>query len=312
MEQVIEKWMGRVNEAVIGATAENGGTRKNVIKVGGSTTLPYLHFEGAVPNPPVIALEVHDCAPQHWPQVLREPFKDVLDNPAEWAKKCVNGYGADLICLRLTSTAPDGLNRSADKAAETVTEVKKAVPVPLIIIGSGNAEKDAEIAPSCAQAAKGENCLMGIAVQDNYKTITAACQSGGHCIIAESPIDINLAKQLNILITDTGYPQGKIVMHQSTGALGYGLEYTYSIMERARLASLSGDKMMSMPVINFIGNEVWRTKEAKSDDIKDSRGILWETVTAIAYVHAGTDILVMLHPEAAKWVKKEIKTLVNK
>lgn len=318
MEQVIEKWPGKVGEVTIGATSQQGGTRSHTVKVGGAVTLPFLHFEGRMPNPPVVAMEVWDTEPSEWPDVLKKPFANVLGDPVKWAKKCVEEYKMDLLCLRLAGTDPDGKNTSPDQAAKTVKQVLSAVSVPLIIIGSGNAEKDAEIAPMCSETAKGENCLMGIAVQVNYKTIVAACQSGGHCIIAESPIDINLAKQLNILITDTGFPEGKIIMHHSTGALGYGFEYTYSIMERSRLAALQGDRMMSMPVINFIGQEAWRAKEAKTGDDEapawgpvEKRGPLWELLTATGYLQSGSDILVMRHPEAAGHIKEAISKLIK-
>ena len=167
--------------------------------------------------------------------------------------------------------------------------------------------------------AQGENCLFGIAVQENYKTVTAACLSAQSGIIAESPIDINLAKQLNILISDMGFPLEKIVMHHATGALGYGLEYTYSILERTRLAALQGDTMMSMPMINFIGQEVWKLKEAKTSQeempqwgSEKERGIYWEIITAVSLLQAGCDILVMNHPLAVKETKGLIKKLIGK
>jgi len=162
----------------------------------------------------------------------------------------------------------------------------------------------------CANVAEGENCLFGIATQNNYKTLTAACLSAGHSIISEAPIDINIAKQLNILICDMQFPADKIVIHHATGALGYGLEYTYSIMERTRLAGLSGDKMLSMPMVSFVGQEAWRTKEAKTG-VKDT-GVLWEIATAAAYLNSGADILVINHPKAAEEIKKTIGQLCNK
>jgi len=218
--------------------------------------------------------------------------------------------------LRLASTHPDGKNASADEAGKTLEKVLKAVDVPLIVIGSSSPEKDNEVMVHCAEVAKGENCLFGIATQQNYKTLTAACLSGGHCIISEAPIDINIAKQLNILICDMQFPKEKIIIHHATGALGYGLEYTYSIMERTRLAGLSGDKMLSMPLMNFVGQEVWRTKEAKTGDevIKEwgpakDRGALLEMATAVSYLNAGSDILVMNHPRAVEQTKKVINDL---
>jgi len=319
LEKATEKWASKVNELTIGATQKEGGTRSSLIKVGGATTLPFLHFEGAIPNPPVVAMEVWDMEPADWPSVLKEQFKEVLGDPVEWAKKCVNEYGADFLCLRLASTHPDTRNGSPQEAQRTVKRVLEAVSVPLMIIGCNQAEKDTEVIPAASEACRGENCLIGIAVQANYKTITAACQSDGHSIIAESPIDINLAKQLNILISEMGFPLEKIVMHPATGALGYGLEYTYSIMERSRLAALQGDRMMSMPMVNFVGQEVWRVKEAKAseEEIPEwgsiaSRGPLWEVVTAISYLQAGADILVMCHPKAIDSVKKTIEELMRK
>ncbi len=319
MEKATEKWVSRVNEVTIGAIEREGGTRGSAIKVGGATTLSFLHFEGVIPNPPAIAMEVWDMEPPDWPAVLKEPFGDVLADPVEWAKKCVNEYGANFLCLRLASTSPDTKNSSPEEAAHTAKRILKAVSVPLMIIGCNQAERDTEVIPAVTEAARGENCLVGIAVQANYKTITAACQSGGHSIIAESPIDINLAKQLNILISDMGFPLEKIVMHHATGALGYGLEYTYSIMERSHLAALQGDRMMSMPMVNFVGQEVWRTKEAKAseEEIPEwgpiaSRGPLWEATTAVSYLQAGADILVMCHPKAIESVKKTIKELMKK
>ena len=319
MEKAIEKWVSRVNEVIIGATEKEGGTRSSVIRVGAETTLPFLHFEGVMSNPPRVAMEVWDMEPPDWPAVLKEPFRDVLDKPVDWAKKCVSEYGADFLCLRLASTSPDTMNRSPEEAARTVKKVLEAVSVPLMIIGCNQTEKDTEVIPVVCEAARGERCLVGIAVQANYKTITAACQSAGHSIIAESPIDINLAKQLNILISDMGFSLEKIVMHPATGALGYGLEYTYSIMERSRLAALQGDKMMAMPMVNFVGQEVWRVKEAKTSEQEipewgpiASRGPLWEVTTAVSYLQGGADILVMCHPRAAKSVKKTIEELMRK
>lgn len=319
MEKAIEKWASKVNEVIIGATRKEGGTRSSIIKVGGATTLPFIHFEGAIPNPPAIAMEVWDMEPPDWPDILKKPFGDVLGDPVEWAKKCINEYGADFLCLRLASTHPDSKNSSPQEASATVKKVLQAVSVPLMIIGCNQAEKDTEVIPAVSEAARRENCLVGIAVQANYKTITAACQSDGHSIIAESPIDINLAKQLNILISDMGFPPEKIIMHPATGALGYGLEYTYSIMERTRLAALQGDKMMSMPMVNFVGQEVWRVKEAKTSEKEvpewgpiASRGPLWEITTAVSYLQAGADILVMCHPKAIESVRKTIGDLMKK
>lgn len=316
MERLIEKWQDRIREVVLGATKDEGGTRARIIKIGGETGICFIKGEDACPNPPVIAMEVWDIEPEDWPVTLKANFDNALKDPVEWAKMCVDRFSADLICLRLASVHPDVKNASPEEAGKTVEKILKAARVPLIIIGSSSPEKDNEVMVHCTEVAKGENCLFGIAVQENYKTLAAACLSGGHSVIAETPIDINLAKQLNILICDMQFPPDKIVVHNATGALGYGLEYTYSIMERTRLAGLSGDKMLSMPMINFVGQEVWRTKEAKTGDevsrdwgpAKD-RGALLEMATAVTFINAGSDILVMRHPKAMEETKKVIDEL---
>ena len=308
MERVIDKWQARISEVTIGS--------KKPVKIGGETGMFFIKDEDQCPNPPLVAMEVWDMEPPAWPDTPKSNFGSALSDPSAWARLCVEKFSADMICLRLASTHPDSKNSSVQDAGKTLESVLKAVDVPLIVIGSNSPEKDNDVMVQCAETAKGQNCLFGIATQDNYKTLAAACLSGGHCIISEAPIDINIAKQLNILICDMQFSSDRIVIHHATGALGYGLEYTYSIMERTRLAGLSGDKMLSMPLINFIGQEVWRTKEAKTGDetqkdwgpAKD-RGALLETATACAYLNCGSDILVMNHPKAVEETKKIIKEL---
>ncbi|MGE4357903.1 MAG: acetyl-CoA decarbonylase/synthase complex subunit delta [Candidatus Omnitrophota bacterium] len=318
MEKIIEKWTGRVNEITIGATSQEGGTRKKVIKVGGENTLPFLHFEGKITNPPIVAMEVWDTEPADWVEPLKEEFKDSLKDPVDWAKKAVEEFEIDLICLRLFSTHPDAKDSSPEEAGKVVERILKNVSVPLIITGGGSIQKDGEVILRISQIAEGENCLLGIAVQENYKTMTAACIGGRHSLIAETPIDINLAKQLNILISDLGLPAERIVIHHATGGLGYGLEYTYSVMERTRLACLNGDRMLSQPMISFVGQEAWRAKEVKLTEAEfplwgrqKERAIIWEAMTAIAFLNAGADILVMNHPKAIKLVRETIGELMN-
>ena len=319
VEFLKEHWTNTICEVMIGATKEEGGTRSSVVKVGGQNTLPYQFEEGNIPNRPVIAHEIWDIEPSDWPAVLKEPFGDVLKNPVEWAKKCVNDFKAELICLKLQGSHPDFGNTPAEKEAELIKEILKAVDKPLIILGSGDPEKDNLVLPKCAEVAKGERCLIGDAIQDNYKTLAASCLADGHNIIAESPIDINIAKQLNILITDMGLPPEKVVINPTIGALGYGLEYAYSIMERGRLAALSGDKMLAMPFVCFVGHESWRAKESKAPKSEfpewgpeEIRGPAWETVTATALLQAGGDILIMRHPKAIEEVQKTINELMRR
>jgi len=316
---VKESFPQAIYTVTIGATPEQGGTRTKVVTVGGETTLPFHTFEGEIPHPPAVAMEVWDIPGEDWPEVVKEPFADVMESPGKWARKCVEEYGADLICLRLVGCDPNGADRSPEEAVRAVREVLEAVGVPLIIWGCGVPDKDNEVFPVVAEAVKGENCLLGTITQDNYKTLVAVATAYGHKLIAESPVDINIAKQVNILAMDAGFPLEKLVIYPSTGALGYGIEYVYSIMERTRLAGLGGDKLMAMPILCDIGKEVWGVKEARAPREEQPewgderlRGPLWEATTAYMYLLAGADILVMRHPRAVKAAKETIARLLGR
>ena len=307
---VKEKWTGKVNELII-------GTEPNVVKVGGETTLPFLHFEGQMQNRPVVALEVCDIEPAGWPEALTAVFSGVISDPVAWAKKCVD-YGADLVCLNLLSAHPDQKNSRPAECAATARAVAEAVNVPLIVTGPGVEEKDAATIEAVSEALQGRNCLLGCARPENYKTITAACLADGHNIIASSPLDINLAKQLNILITDMNLAADRIALDPLVGALGYGLEYAYSIIERARISALTGDKMLAAPVICFVGQEAWKTKEVNSsreespewgDQLR--RALLWETLTATTLTQAGGVIMVLRHPESMKQFRAHVDKLMQ-
>ena len=318
VETASERWSGAIREVTLGAGPDEGGTRTSTVKVGGAGTLPFMHFEGATPNPPIVAMEVWDCEPTEWPAPLRAALGDVVTDPARWAKACVEAFGADVICLKLANTHPDAGDTSPEQAAAVVKEVLAAVSVPLIIWGSENDEKDNQVMPVCSQAAAGERCLLGAVSEDNYKTLVAACQADGHSLIGLSPIDINIAKQVNILVSEMGFPLDRVVMYQTTGALGYGIEYTYSIQERGRLAALGADKMMALPVICMVGQEAWRAKEAKATAEEqptwgdaDARGVYWELATAATLLQAGSDIMVMRHPDAVRALKGVIGSLTK-
>ncbi len=313
-----QKWPHKANTITIGATQEEGGTRTSTITVGGETALPFYHFEGEMPHPPVVAIEVWDIPPDDWPDPVREPFEEVSNDPGEWARKCVEEYGADLICLRLKGCDPHGANHSPEDAVQAAQRILKSVGVPLIVWGCGNDEKDNDVFPQLAEAVSGENCLLGTIKQDNYKTLTALCTAYGHKLIAESPVDINIAKQVNILALDAGFPLENIVIYPTSGALGYGIEYVYSIMERTRIGGLRGDQAMAMPILCDIGIEVWKTKEARAtqEEIPEwgdasKRGSLWEATTAYVYLLAGADVLILRHPEAVQAVQTVIKKLMG-
>ena len=304
-----EKWTGRVNCVTLGATPDQGGTRGRTVTIGGHSGIPFLGFDGEMPHPPAIALDVIDVAPIDWPQPLVEVYGDVWSDPAEWTRR-VKELGADIVNLRLDGIHPDGDDRSADQAVETVKAVLAAVDLPLIIWGCDVPAKDQIVMPRVAEAARGENCLLGAATETEYRTLAAVAQASGHKLIALAPCDINKSKQVNILISDTGYSLTDLVIYPTTAALGYGMEYVYSILERGRLAALAGDRLMAQPVILDVGYEAWRTKEARSgDEVADAwgpaayRGSAWEAVTAADLLQGGADLLVLRHPESMKAIR---------
>jgi acetyl-CoA decarbonylase/synthase complex subunit delta len=312
--KIADSFKGAVSRVTIGATSDQGGTRTSTVTVGGAKNVVYGGTPEAMSEKPVVAIDVLDVAPEDWPDHLAESYKDVLGDPAAWAKKAVEEYGADVICLTFEGIHPDKGDKDAAHAVAVTKAVLAAVGVPLILWGCGNDEKDNAIMPKVSEAAKGENCLIGTVREDNYKSLTAIAVADGHKLITEAPLDINIGKQVNILASDMGYPLENIVTFQSTGALGYGIEYSYSIQERQRLATLGGDKMMSMPSISDVGNEAWRTKEAKTADAPqwgpaEARGPMWEAATAVCLLQSGIDIIRMRHPKAVATVKNFINEL---
>jgi len=308
-----ESNIGKIAEVTIGATSEQGGTRLHTVTIGGSTSLPFLFFEGRHPHRPLVAMEVFDKPPAKFPDSLRDFYQDVLDQPGEMARRCVDEFGAELISIRLEGTHPEKGNKSAEEAVEVVKQVLAGVKVPLIISGHSHFEKINEVLKKVCEATAGENCLINYVETNNYKTIAAACIAYHHTLVAQTPIDVNMAKQLNILLADMSFPAERIVMDPLTGALGYGLEYTYSIMERIRNDGLAGDKMLAFPMLLNPGYESARVKEARAPE-KDYpswgneklRSAYWEITTAMSLLAAGADLLIMYHPRAVEAVKKRI------
>jgi len=315
LPDVKEKWTAKINEVTIGADKNSGGTRGKTVTVGGHSTLPLMTFEGEIPHKPVIAGFVADTAPP-WPDAIKAGIGKEIDSPAEWAKKNVQQHGVDLISLKMIGADPHTKNASPADCAKVVEQVLKAVDVPLIIWGCGDDKKDNLVLPECSQAAKGENCLIGSAKQSNYMTIVAICKADKHKIISEAPVDINIGKQVNILLQDAGYDLKDVVMYQTTAALGYGFDYVYTILERCRVAGLKGDKLMAAPQLCDVAGETYRVKEALADEDTlpgwgklDKRGPMWEAACASGYIQAGADIVILAHPTAITSVKKLINNL---
>ena len=287
------------------------GQGDKALTVGGETAYPFYTFEGEMPHQPRIAMEVLDITPDDWPEALTEPFKDVIGDPAAWAKKCVDEYGAEMIQLFLAGTDPNGDDKGAEDAVAVAKQVADAVDVPVIVFGTLNADKDAEILKAVAEGCEGKNLIIGPVQENNHKQVGAPCIGYNHTVVANSPIDINLAKQLNILLGQLGVREDRILVDPTVGGIGYGLEYTYSVMERDRMAALvQQDDKLQNPLYCNIGKEVWKTKEAKmgAEDPKmgdpSKRGVLMEAMTAATLLLAGANVLVMRHPEAVKLVKQ--------
>jgi acetyl-CoA decarbonylase/synthase complex subunit delta len=281
--------------------------------------MPFHNWESKTLNRPLIAMEVFDTVSEKYPLVLRDIYGDLLKNPAEMAKICVEKYGADLISVRLDGTHPERGNKSPADAVKLVGDVLKAVGVPIIITGHNSFEKNNEVMKAVAAAYSGENLLFNWVEQDNYRTVAGAAIAYGHSVVAQSPIDVNIGKQMNILLTNMNLPTDKIVMDPMTGAIGYGIEYTYSVMERIRMTGLGGDKMLCGPMIVSTGQECMKIKEFKSTEEENPawgdlarRASAWELSTAMALLYAGADILIMYHPEAAVAAKRAIARLLEK
>jgi acetyl-CoA decarbonylase/synthase complex subunit delta len=293
-----KKWAGAIRAVTLGA----GGRRP--VTVGGGRSLPLHTFEGSLPHRPALGLEVTDVDPVRWPQAAREPWDGVLGNPAAAARRAAQDFGADLLMLNLMGTHPDRGNRTPDAAAGDLRAVLDAVDVPLIVKGPGAGPRQNDVLARAAEEGKGEGLVLHSACQEDYKTLAAVAVAYGHILAAESPIDMNIAKQLNILLSDSSMDMSRVLIDPLTGGLGYGLEYTYSVMERIRLAALGGDVMLSSPMICLAGDEAWKTKEARTPGDKEPlwgderrRGIHWELATALALIEAGADVLVLRHPE---------------
>lgn len=308
------KYSGSIKEVKI-------GVGDKAVTVGGKTCYSFYLFEGEMPNPPKIAGEIWDMDPgDEWSPADREPFKDVLGDSAAWAKKWIDEYGAELIAIQCKSSDPNGADRPADEVAEVVKKVADAIDVPLIVWGTANHDKDVEVLRKVAELCEGKRVVLGPTEEGDYKQIGAAALGYQHVVGASTPIDVNLAKQLNILLENLGVQMENIIMDPTTGGLGYGLEYTYSVMERMNMAALvQQDDKLQLPIFCNMAQEVWKTKEAKIsvDEApqlgkQEKRGILMEAVTAVDLLIAGADIVVIRHPKTASLVKKFIEDMMSK
>jgi len=308
-----QPYSGKIGETTIGAG-------DGAVTLGGGDSYPFHLFEGNMPNAPKIAMEVWDYDPsEEWPEAAIAPFKDVIGAPDAWAKKCVDEYGADLIVLQLKGTDPNGMDRAADETAEITKKVADAVDVPLVLWGTANNAKDEEVLKKISETCEGKNVSLGPVEEANHKGVGASSLGYGQNIVASSPIDVNLAKQLNILLGNLGVNSDKIIIDPTTGGLGYGMEYSYSVMERIMMAALTQeDEKLQIPMICNVGNEIWKCKEAKQSIEEaptlgdpEKRGIMMESTAAVCYLLAGASIVILRHPESVRLTRSFIELLSN-
>ena len=291
---------------------------KSEVLIGGECSLPFYSFEGEIKNRPIIAIEVYDNKPSGWPESVDKYYRDVYDSPVSWAKKSTDEYKADAICLQLKGINPDAGNMKPEEAAELTKTVREAIDKPLIVYGDGPLDKIAEAMKKISEKNADSNVLLGWAEEDNYKTMGASAMGYSNNVIALNPLDVNIAKQLNILLTQLGLSDNRIVMDPSVSSVGYGIEYCYSAMERLKIAALlQDDKMTQMPMICNLAPEVWKVKEVKESKEaypewgeQEERGINWETISAMSVLLAGANIVVMRHPKAVSIIKEFIEELL--
>ena len=286
----IQEYPGQIVEVQFGQTRAEGGTRKEIRKIGGEKVPPFYRFEYDNPNRPLITFDVFDMR-MRLPKPIRQHFDEVMDDPAEWAKKSIYEYGADLVTVHLISTDPYIKDTPAKEAAKTIEEVLQAIPTPLLIGGSGNPDKDPEVLEAAAAAAENERLMLNSASDNlDWKRIVEAAKKYNHNVLSWTQLDVNDQKKMNQLILEAGLPKDHIVQDATTAALGYGFEYSFSIYERIRMAALKGEEWGS---INF-------------------RGPLWEAITGLGLALNGCDIFMMLHPASVQIFKTVVEYLTSK
>ncbi|RCV63766.1 acetyl-CoA decarbonylase/synthase complex subunit delta [Methanophagales archaeon] len=311
-------WTGKIEEVTLGATTSDGGTRESTVTIGGEKSLPFYNFDSQMPHPPVISVDCFDM-PIPLAKAVRGFYDDVMEDPGEWAKKNVREFGADMVTIHLISTDPMIKDTSARDAAKTVEDVLQAVKVPIVIGGSGNPDKDPAVLEAAAEAAAGERCLIASAnLNMDYERIAKAAQDNGHVILSWTQLDINAQKTLNRYLFKLGVPREDIVIDPTTAALGYGLDYAFTNIERMKIAALKGDTDLAFPISCGVTN-AWGARESWMKDsplAEDSdwgpaayRGPLYEIITGLTLGIAGGDLFMMMHPEAAAAIKRVTQML---
>jgi acetyl-CoA decarbonylase/synthase complex subunit delta len=300
-------WSATIGNVTLGATKADGGTRRVSYRIGGGTTLPFLENDTPFPSP-LIAFEVCDY-PSFWSPIVKEYCGDLVTNLAEWTKTADITYKADIIRLHLNSTRQRNYT-DIPAVGKTMETVLAASSLPLIIEGSNEPKIDSEVFQRCGEAGQGERLLLGTAEASHYRSIAAAALAYNHAMIAQSPIDVNLAKQLNILLKEIGVQRDHIVIDPYTGALGYGFEYSYSAMERIRFAALKGDTDLAMPII-CSASDTLSIKEVREAEpaVQDEIAVSWEFYTGIAAAVAGAEIICVRHPKTIGMLREAFSSM---
>lgn len=284
--------------------------------VGGGGAFPLHGFDGALPNPPRVCVEVWDIAPEDWSPELGVVFGDVYDDAVAWARRAASG-GADALYLRLKSADPHRTGEEPLEVARRARRVVEAADLPAIVVGCGDPDVDRILLPLVGAELAGHRVALGNAENDTYRDVGRAAAENRHAVVAYTPMDVSLAKQLNVLLAQAGMPETDIIMDPTCSALGYSFEYGYTVFERDRLASLSqNDAKMQAPLLANVGQETWHVKESRASEEelpghgeRRTRGVLWESVSAVCLVLAGADVVVVRHPGSVRLIKAALVAL---
>ncbi len=306
-----QPYRGRINAVTL-------GTGDKAITIGGQNVLPFYTFDAEMPNAPKIGVEISDMAGEWTAPALKE-FYAGCATMADYAKRAETMEGADFLCLHFESADPNGENRSVEDCVADAKAVAEATSMPIVIMGCKNIEKDGELFSKIAEALQGKNILVLSARSEDYKTVGASVALAyGQKVGAETADDINLAKQLNIMLKGLTVKPESIVMNVGTAAVGYGFEYVASTLDRIRLAALEqSDADLQMPIMSPVSPDAWSVKEATASEEdepawgnQEERGIAMEVSTAAANLTGGADAVIMRHPAAVATIRKFISELV--
>lgn len=294
------------------------GTGDKAVKIGGENVFPLYSFDAAIENAPKVGIEITDFGMEHEPECIKKYYEGCA-TLADMARKAASMEGVDFLSFRMEGGDPNGANKSTEELIGELKEIADAVDLPLVVCGCKNVEKDAELFSKAAEALNGKNAVILSAKEENYKTVGAAAGLAYKQVVgAESAVDINLAKQLNVLISQLGVDSKSVVMNVGTAAVGYGFEYVISTMDRVKAAALQqGDANLQMPIITPVASEAWGVKEAMASETdapewgsQEERGIDMEVETAMAVIAAGSNAVILKHPESIKIISGLMKELV--